>query len=66
MTTAVAELELPSLDYQDSDLKGPRFQETMRELREQSWLARVDPVGFAVLDREAAAHFMRNRSLTFP
>jgi cytochrome P450 len=66
MTTAVAELELPSLDYQDSEIKGPRFQETMRELRERSWLARVDPVGFAVLDREAAAHFMRSRSLTFP
>jgi cytochrome P450 len=66
MTTAVAELELPSLDYQDADIKGPRFQETMRELREQNWLARVDPVGFAVLDREAATHFMRSRSLTFP
>ena len=64
--TAVAELELPRLEYQDAELKGPAFQDAMRELREQSWLARVDPVGFDVLDREAAAHFMRNRSLTFP
>jgi cytochrome P450 len=65
-TTAVAELDLPSLPYQDPEMKGPPFQETMRELREQSWLARVDPVGFVVLDREAAAEFMRNRKLTFP
>ena len=64
--TAVAELELPKLEYQDPELKGPRFQETMRRLREESWLARVEPVGFAVLDRDAAAHFMRSRSLTFP
>ena len=66
MSTAVADLELPKLDYLDEELKGPRFQDEMRELRERSWLARVDPVGFAVLDREAAAHFMRSRSLTFP
>jgi cytochrome P450 len=66
MTTAVADLELPALEYQDPELKGPRFQDAMRELRERNWLARVDPVGFAVLDREAAAHFMRSRSLTFP
>jgi cytochrome P450 len=66
VTTAVADLELPKLEYQDAELKGPRFQEEMRELRERSWLARVDPVGFAVLDREAAAHFLRSRSLTFP
>ena len=64
--TAVAELELPKLEYQDPELKGPRFQEAMRELRERTWLARVDPIGFAVLDRDAAAHFLRSRSLTFP
>ncbi|HEX8741776.1 MAG TPA: cytochrome P450 [Thermoleophilaceae bacterium] len=66
MTTAIAELDLPKLEYQDAEIKGPRFQETMRELRERNWLARVDPVGYAVLDREAAAHFLRSRSLTFP
>ena len=66
MTTAVADLDLPKLEYQDPEIKGPRFQETMRELRERNWLARVDPVGYAVLDRESAAHFLRSRSLTFP
>jgi cytochrome P450 len=66
VTSTVAELDLPKLEYQDPTLTGPRFQEAMRELREESWLARVDPIGFAVLDRESAAHFLRNRSLTFP
>lgn len=65
MTTA-ADLELPSLEFQDPELKGQAFQDAMRELREESWIARVDPVGFVVLDREAAAHFLRSRSLTFP
>jgi cytochrome P450 len=64
--TTVAELDIPALEFQDPELKGPAFQEAMRELRETNWLARVDPVGFVVLDREAAAHFIRNRSLTFP
>jgi cytochrome P450 len=64
--TTAAELELPSLEFQDPELKGPAFQDAMRALREENWLARVDPVGFVVLDREAAAHFLRNRSLTFP
>ncbi|HEX8052794.1 MAG TPA: cytochrome P450 [Thermoleophilaceae bacterium] len=64
--TAATELDLPSLEYQDAELRGDAFHDAMRELREQNWLARVDPVGFAVLDREAAAHFMRSRSLTFP
>jgi cytochrome P450 len=66
VTSTVADLELPELEYQDPSLTGPRFQEAMRKLREENWLARVDPVGFAVLDRESAAHFLRSRSLTFP
>ena len=66
MTTAVADLDLPKLEYQDPEIRGARFQDTMRELRERNWLARVDPVGYAVLDRESAAHFLRSRSLTFP
>ena len=61
----VTELELPELDYLDPDLKGERFHETMRELRERSWLA-SSPIGFFVLDREAAAFFLRTRSATFP
>jgi cytochrome P450 len=66
VSTSLTELDLPQLEYQDPSLKGPRFQDAMRELRERNWLARVAPVGYAVLDRESAAHFMRSRSLTFP
>lgn len=63
---AVAELELPAFDYTDSSLTGPRFHEALGALGERSWLARADPVGYFVLDREAATFFMRTRSATFP
>jgi cytochrome P450 len=64
--TAVAELDLPTLDYMDPALRGPRFHEVMEELRRQHWLARVDPVGYMVLDREAVAHILRTSEATFP
>src|SRR5688572_11420666 len=68
MTAAstVAELDLPALDYMDPELRGERFHEVLRAAREQSWVARADPVGFFVLDQEAVAHFMRTRQATFP
>jgi cytochrome P450 len=61
----VTDLELPMLDYLGPELKGERFHETMRELRERSWIA-SSPIGYIVLDREAAAFFLRTRSATFP
>jgi cytochrome P450 len=61
----VTDLELPVLDYLGPDLKGERFHEVMRELRERSWLA-TSPIGFVVLDREAVAFFLRTKSATFP
>ncbi len=61
----VTELELPELDYLAPDLTGDRFHEVMTELRSQSWLARA-PIGFFVLEREAAAFFLRTKSATFP
>jgi cytochrome P450 len=61
----VTDLELPVLDYLGPDLKGERFHDTMRELSERSWIA-SSPIGFIVLDREAAAFFLRTRSATFP
>ena len=63
---AVADLDLPALDYADPTLHGERFHDTLRELRERTWVARAEPVGWFVLDREAVAHFMRTRSATFP
>ena len=63
---AIAELELPALDYLDATLAGPRFHQELDALREQTWVARADPVGFFILDREAAAFFLRTQSATFP
>ena len=63
---AVADLDLPAFDYLDATLAGPRFHEELESLREQTWIARADPVGFFVLDREATAFFMRTPSATFP
>jgi cytochrome P450 len=64
-TTLVSELELPAFDYTDADLHGPRFHATMRELRAAGWLA-ATPLGYVVLEREAAAFFLRSRSAEFP
>src|SRR5829696_571882 len=64
--TAIDEVDLPALDYTDESLRGERFHEVLRDLREGSWVARAEPVGWFVLDREAVAHFMRTRKATFP
>lgn len=61
----VTDLDLPAFDYTDAELHGPRFHATMRELRAQGWLA-TTPLGYAVLEREAAAFFLRSRSAEFP
>jgi cytochrome P450 len=61
----VTDLELPELDYFAEDLRGERFHEVMGELRARSWLA-ASELGYFVLDREAAAFFLRTRSATFP
>jgi cytochrome P450 len=63
--TLVDELELPAFDYTDASLRGERFHEAMRELREHGWLAR-GPFGYMVLDRESAEFFLRTRAATFP
>lgn len=63
--TLVSDLDLPAFDYTDAELHGPRFQATMRALREQGWLAST-PLGFVVLEREAAGFFLRSRAAEFP
>ena len=62
---AVTELDLPRFDYLDPDLHGDRFHDTMRALRERSWIATSD-FGYFVLDREAAGFFLRSRKAVFP
>ena len=64
--TALTDLDLPSLNYADPALSGPRFHATLRDLRERSWVARAEPFGFFVLDREATAFFLRTPAATFP
>jgi cytochrome P450 len=53
------------LDYLAPDLTGERFHETINALRAETWLA-TSPLGYFVLDREAAAFFLRTKSATFP
>jgi hypothetical protein len=59
----VSELELPELDYLAEDLKGERFHEVMNGLRGRGWLAQ-SPIGYFVLDREAAGFFLRSFDIT--
>ena len=63
---AVADLDVPALEYMDPTLTGPRFEDALRELSERTWIARADPLGWIVLDHEAAAYFMRTKEATFP
>ncbi len=61
----VTDLELPVLDYTDPELRGQRFHDALTALRADTWLA-SGPLGYVVLEREAAAHFLRTKSATFP
>jgi cytochrome P450 len=61
----VTDLDVPHFDYLDSELRGPRFHERMRELHGDGWIARFD-LGWFVLDRDAVEFFLRSKKLTFP
>lgn len=65
MTVTAQDLELPEFQYLDPELKGERFDEELKALRAQGWLASM-PLGFVVLDREGGEFFLRSRSFTFP
>jgi cytochrome P450 len=61
-----AELELPTLDYTDAELRGDRYRQAMTELRgHDGWLA-AGPFGFIVLEREAGEFFLRTKEAVFP
>jgi cytochrome P450 len=64
--TIVADLDLPTFDYSDESLTGRRFHDELRKLRERTWLARADPLGWVVLDRDAVSFILRTPSATFP
>jgi cytochrome P450 len=61
----VTDLDLPVLDYDDPELRGPRFHTVMTQLAERGWLASM-PLGVVALDREAGEFFLRSRSFSFP
>jgi cytochrome P450 len=62
----VTDLDLPEIDLSDPELKGARWHEAMRELRDSgAWLARA-PLGTVVLDRAAGEQFLRTKSAIFP
>src|SRR4051794_31321558 len=63
--TALADLDLPTFDYLDPELRGERFHTAMAELAERNWLATM-PLGCVAVDREAGEFFLRSRSFTFP
>jgi cytochrome P450 len=64
-TTLVSELELPTFDHTDAEMRGERFHEAMADARSHGWLANA-PFGYMTLDREASEFFLRTRSAIFP
>ena len=61
-----AELELPSFDHTDAELRGDRYRTAMAELEgHDGWLA-SSPFGYIVLDREAGEFFLRTKAAVFP
>jgi len=64
--TLAAELELPSLDHTDAELRGDRYRAAMAGLEgHDGWLA-ASPFGYIVLDRESGEFFLRTKAAMFP
>ena len=63
---ALAELDLPLLDWTDESLRGDEFHERMEGLAAQGWLADSEPGWVFVLEREAANRFLRSKEVVFP
>src|SRR3984885_11015066 len=64
--TRAAELELPSFDHTDAELRGDRYRAAMAAIEgHDGWLA-ASPFGYIVLDREAGEFFLRTKAAVFP
>jgi cytochrome P450 len=60
------ELELPSLDYTDTALRGDVYRDAMAKLdAHDGWLA-SGPFGYIVTEREAGEFFLRTKQAIFP
>ena len=61
-----AELELPSFDHTNPELRGERYRAAMSTLNgHDGWLA-ASPFGYIVLDRESGEFFLRTKAAVFP
>ena len=63
-----SELDLPTFDNTDPQLRGERYRDAMAALHGQGhdgWLC-AGPYGFIVLDREAGEFFLRTKDAVFP
>ncbi|MBA2348791.1 MAG: cytochrome P450 [Solirubrobacterales bacterium] len=65
MPATLADLDLPTFDYLDAELRGPRFEAAMAALAERGWLARL-PLGVCTLDHKAGEFFLRSKQVAFP
>ena len=64
--TLAAELDLPSFDHTDVELRGDRYRAAMAGLEgHDGWLA-ASPFGYIVLDRESGEFFLRTKAAVFP
>jgi cytochrome P450 len=60
------ELELPSFDHTEGELRGDRYREAMAAVESHDgWLA-ANPYGYTVLEREAGEFFLRTKEAVFP
>ena len=60
------ELQLPTFDHTDPQLRGERYRAAMAGLDgHDGWLA-AGPFGFIVLDRESGEFFLRTKDAVFP
>jgi cytochrome P450 len=61
-----SELQLPTFDHTDPQLRGERYRAAMTGLDGyDGWLA-AGPFGFIVLDRESGEFFLRTKDAVFP
>jgi cytochrome P450 len=61
-----SELDLPTFDNTDPQLRGERYRDAMAALGgHDGWLA-AGPFGFIVLDREGGEFFLRTKDAVFP
>jgi cytochrome P450 len=62
----VDELDLPTFRSDDPELVGDRFHEVLEGLLDEHWLARTEPFGFLVLERDAVDLVLRTRHARMP